>query len=330
MASNGKTRAVVCGATGFIGRNIAERFAKRSDLDVVGVFHDRPPFQIAGMQWIQADLTRAEDVDRAVAGADVIIQAAATTSGAGDIVRRPHIHTTDNAVMNSLLLRAAFTHKIKNFLFFSCTVMYQPATVPLREDDFDPRAGIQPAYFASGWTKLYIERMCEFYSRISDTRFTVLRHSNIYGPHDKFDLGRSHVFGATITKVMTAPEGGNIVVWGTGEEGRDLLYVSDLVDCVELAIDRQSDSYALYNVGTGYAVAIRDLVRRIIALSGKSLTISHDLSKPTIPTTLALDCSRMRESFGWTPKVSLDQGVLKTLAWWRDNSGAHAMVSHEK
>ena len=55
-----------------------------------------------------------------------------------------------------------------------------------------------PQYFGAGWTKVYIEKMCEFYSRIGDTKYTVMRHSNVFGPHDKFDLEKSHVFGATI------------------------------------------------------------------------------------------------------------------------------------
>lgn len=320
MGLQGK-RIVVCGATGFIGRNVVERLAARGDCQVVAVAHRRPAFTLSGVEWVSADLTGAEEVDRVVAGADVIIQAAATTSGSKDIVSRPYIHTTDNAVMNSLLLRSAYEHKVGRFLFFSCTVMYQPSDRPVREDDFDPAAELLPAYFGSGWTKLYIERMCEFYARICDCRFTVVRHSNIFGPHDKFDLERSHVFGATVTKVLSAPEGGTINVWGTGEEGRDLLYVDDLVDFVEDALQKQELSYRLYNVGAGKAVSIKDLVNRIVTLSGKSLDIRHDLSKPTIPTTLALDGARARAEMGWKPRVSLDEGIARTLAWWRENIG---------
>ena len=65
--------------------------------------------------------------------------------------------------------------------------------------------------------------MCEFYSNLSKTKYTVIRHSNIYGPYDKFDLEKSHVFGATLTKVMNGKE--RVTVWGTGREGRDLLYI---------------------------------------------------------------------------------------------------------
>ena len=98
---------------------------------------------------------------------------------------------------------------------------------------------MHPNYFGIGWTKLYIEKMCEFFSRLGVTKHTVIRHTNVFGPHDKFDLERSHVFGATVTKAMTSTTGA-ITVWGTGEEARDLIYVDDLVRFVELC-DRPPD-----------------------------------------------------------------------------------------
>jgi len=318
-------RVLVCGATGFIGRNLVERLAARGDCEVIAVAHNRPQYHHNGVEWVTADLTRSDDVGRVVAGADIVIQAAATTSGSKDILTQPYIHTTDNAVMNSLMLRAAFDHKVSQYLFFSCSIMYQPSNTPLRETDFDPGVELLPVYFGGGWTKLYIERMCEFYARISDCRFTVMRHSNVYGPHDKFDLERSHVFGATVTKVLSAPDGGNVTIWGTGEEGRDLLYVSDLADFVEAAVERQKESYGLYNIGAGHAVQIKDLVHRIVAASGKTLEIVHDLDKPTIPTTLAVDCARAADAVGWHARTSLDDGIRQTIDWWRENIAPKAV-----
>ena len=82
--------------------------------------------------------------------------------------------------------------------------MYHSSDKPLSERQFNPSKSINTKYFGVGNTKLYIEKMCEFYSSISDIKFTIIRHSNIYGPFDKFDLEKSHFFGATITKVLTA------------------------------------------------------------------------------------------------------------------------------
>ncbi len=320
-----KKKVLICGATGFIGRNLTEQLSKRDDLEIHAVRFQRAEYACDNVTWHQADLRNPDDIERVIAGMDVIIQAAATTSGSKDIVTRPYIHVTDNAIMNSYLFRAAFEHKVQHVVFFSCTVMYQSATHALKEIDFDANLPLHPRYFGVGNTKIYMEKMCEFYANISNTKFTAIRHSNIYGAHDKFDLERSHVFGATVTKVMTAKE--KVTVWGTGEEERDLLYADDLVRFVELAIEKQPEKYRLYNCGYGDAIAIKDLVKQIIKHSGKSLLIEHDISQPTIKTSLWLNCALAKRELGWEPKVTLDEGIEKTLAWWKEHIAKKEMAA---
>ncbi|NQY42551.1 MAG: NAD-dependent epimerase/dehydratase family protein, partial [Legionellales bacterium] len=257
-----KQKLVICGATGFIGRNMVEKFAKDKAYEVHAVRFSRPEYDVPNVIWHQADLRDPDAVDKLLNGMDVIIQAAATTSGSKDIVGRPYIHVTDNAVMNSYIFRSAFEHKIKNVIFFSCTVMYPTSDQALKESDFDANTPLHPRYFGVGNTKIYIEKMCEFYAGISQTKFTAIRHSNIYGPYDKYDLERSHFFGATITKVMQAED--KFSVWGTGEEERDLLHVDDLTQFVKLAIEKQPENYRLYNCGLGQANAVKDVVNMIV------------------------------------------------------------------
>lgn len=311
-----RKKILICGATGFIGRNLVEHFAKQSEYEVIAVSHRTPPFASEGITWIRADLTNPSQVHEIVQGTYAIIQAAATTSGAKDIVTKPFYHVTDNAVMNSLLLRAAYEHSVPKFLFFSCTVMYPSSDVPLRETDFDANAEMYKSYFGVGWTKVYIEKMCEFYSRLGRTQHTVLRHSNIYGPHDKYDLERSHVFGATVTKVMTATNGA-VTVWGEGKEKRDLLYISDLVDCVALALEKQATPFELFNVGLGEAISVADLVKKIIRASGRDLVVEYDRTKPTLSTQLCLEISKVNRAIGWRPSLTLDEGIAKTMTWYQ-------------
>jgi len=310
-------KLLICGATGFIGRNLTEYFAKREEYDVYAVWHQRPKFQIANVTWIKGDLRKTEDVERIVDGMEIIVQAAATTSGSKDIVNQPYIHVTDNAVMNSLLLRAAFDHYITNFVFFSCTVMYQSSNNALSESDFDSSQELYSRYYGVGWTKVYIEKMCKFFSSLNRTKHTVIRHSNIYGPYDKYDLERSHVFGATITKVMNAKD--KIEVWGTGEEERDLLHVDDLVLFVEKSIKKQKNFYELFNCGLGKATSIQRLVETIVQLSGIDINIEHDLSQPSIKTSLFLNCKKAKENIGWEPSIDLNTGIRQTLEWYKEN-----------
>ncbi len=313
-----KKKVLICGASGFIGRNLAEYFAKSDEFEITGVFFKSEPPAIPGVEMVQADLRRSEDVDRLVKGKDILIQMAATTSGAKDIVARPYIHVTDNAVMNSLLFRAAYDHKLKHVIFPSCSIMYQPSDVPLKEDDFNIADDIHEKYNGAGWTKVYLEKIAKFFADRSDTKYSVFRHTNVYGPHDKYDLDKSHVFGATITKVMTN-QTGTITVWGTGEEERDLLHVEDIVNFVDLALKKQTAKYELVNIGYGRSISVANLVKKIIEASGRSLKIEFDPKGPTIKTKLALDYSQAKQKFGWEPRVSLEQGIERTLAWYKAN-----------
>lgn len=321
-----KQNMLICGATGFIGRNLVEYFSKHEQYHLHAVCFKRPEYQCNNVTWHQANLNDPAQVDKLTKGMDIIIQAAATTSGSKDIVSRPYIHVTDNAVMNSYLFRSAFEHKAKHVIFFSCTVMYQSSEHSLKETDFDANIPLHSRYFGVGNTKLYIEKMCEFFANISDTKFTAIRHSNIYGPYDKYDLERSHVFGATVTKVMTADD--TVSVWGTGEESRDLLHVNDLMRFVNAALEKQTKNYDLYNCGYGQPTTIKDLVQKIVKASGKKLKIEHDLSQPTIPTSLYLDCNKAKQELNWQAEISLDDGIQQTIEWWKNNIGdKHELLS---
>jgi nucleoside-diphosphate-sugar epimerase len=315
-----KKKILICGATGFIGRNMLEHFIKNDNFDIRATWYkDANPTESYNgqVEWVHANLTKVEDVKKAVDGVDIILQYAAVTTGVKDVVNRPYIHVTDNAVMNSLLLREAFEQKVKHFIFPSCTVMYQSGDVPVKESDFDESEELYSKYYGGGNTKVYIEKMCKFYSTLGETKFTVLRQSNIYGPYDKFSLEVGHVFAATIVKVAQA--NGSIDVWGTGKEERDLLYVSDLVNSVQSIIENQTSKFELVNVGCGKSISVSDLVKKIVDVSGKKISINYDKDKPSVDTKLAVNIDKIKRMFNWSPDITLETGIKNTLKWYREN-----------
>ena len=322
---------LLCGATGFIGRNLLQYFSHLEGFEIRAIYHDRPPVSLSNssssINWVKADLRNPQEVDSIMQNIDVVIQAAATTSGSKDIVTKPYIHVTDNAVMNSILLKCAFHNKVKHFIFFSCTVMYQSSDTALMENDFNPSLRLNERYFGVGHTKLYIEKMLEFFSSISQMKTTAIRHSNIYGPYDKFDFEHSHVFGATVSKVMLADD--KVVVWGSGEEERDLLHVNDLCEFVEKTILHQKSKFGLYNCGLGSPVSVSKLVEKIIKASEKSLDIEYDLTKPTIKTSLFLNSEKAKTELNWKPKISLDEGISMTVDWWKKNIDRDTLKSKD-
>ena len=313
-----KKKILICGATGFIGKNLIEKFSKNENYEILATyFKTDPHIRKKNIKWIKADLRNQKVTDKVTRSVDIVIQAAATTSGAKDIINMPYHHVTDNAIMNSYLLRSSFKNKIKHFIFFSCTVMYPSSKKKIKETDFNPNKSIFEKYYGVAKTKLYVEDMCKFYSKISKIKFTCIRHTNVYGPHDKFDLEKSHFFGATITKVLEAKK--EVVIWGHGTEKRDLIFIKDLINFVELTITKQKQNFKIYNCGLGKFYSINDLTKKIIKKSKKKLTINHDLNKPTIETFLKLDCSEARRQIGWKPRTSIDTGILKTIEWYKKN-----------
>ncbi len=312
-----KKRILVCGATGFIGRNVAERLAGRADCEIVGTYFQSEPFSHPQIRLVQADLTNQADVNRVVSGVDIIIQTAAVTTGSKDVIERPYLHVTDNVIMNARILQAAFDKNVPHLIFTSCTVMYPPNLGrPVTEKDVD-YDNVYDKYFGAAWMKMYVEKLCAFYARLKRTKFTILRHSNMYGPYDKYDLNRSHVTSATITKVVTNTDG-VLPVWGDGTEERDLLYISDLVDFIERVLDTPIKSdYEIYNVGFGRGISIRELVEKVIECSGRSLEIKYDTTKPHIPTKVTLDITKAKTDFGWEPRTSLDEGIKRTMEWYK-------------
>jgi nucleoside-diphosphate-sugar epimerase len=311
---------LILGGTGFIGRNLVEQFSLNEKFNVVATNFSKNPPSIDNVTWIHADLTKKDDVDKvfhAQSNYDIVIQAAASTSGIMDTFNRPDFHVTDNAIMNSLILRAINNLSVGHFIFFSCTTMLQSSFKPQDENQFTGSVDPVDKYFGVGWTKVYVEKLCKFYSRIGKTKFSIIRHSNVYGPWDRNQLHNSHVCGSTITKVLTSSN--EIEIWGSGQEKRDLIYVLDLIELVDLMISNQTSEYCLVNAGGENLISITDLTKLVIQLVGNTLNIKYNSSKPTIDFSVTLDNSLAKKLFGWTPKTQLNEGLTKTIKFWREN-----------
>ena len=122
-----------------------------------------------------------------------------------------------------------------------------------------------------------------------------------------------------MTKVLSSRDGDKITVWGEGKEGRDLLYIDDLINAIDLILNNQSSSYSVYNIGYGESIKIKDLVKKIVKFSGKKLAIEYDISKPSIETNLFLNCKKILKEIGWKRSTNLDDAIRKTIKWWKKN-----------
>ncbi len=316
-----KKKILILGASGFIGKNVAIFFSKNKNFNVIGTFLKNKT-KIKNVKMIKCDLTNRKNTDKITKGVDIIIQAAATTSGAKDIIEKPYLHVNDNAIINSMITRSAYDNKVKHVVVFSCSVMYQSSRKLIKENDFNPNLPVHPNYFGAAWMKIFIEKMCAFYAKMGRNKYTLIRHSNTYGPHDKFDLKKSHVLGASVNKVVNC-KNNKVVIWGDGKEKRDLIFIDDLVNFIHLALINQKNKYELYNVGSGNLISINNLVKKIIKVYGKKIKILNDNTKKTLRTSICLDTTKAKKELNWFPKISLNNGIKTTVDWYLRNKNLY-------
>ena len=110
-----------------------------------------------------------------------------------------------------------------------------------------------------------------------------------------------------------------IKVWGTGNEKRDLLFINDLIDSVKLSIKNQKSKFEIFNIGSGKAISIKNLVKKILKISNKNMLIEFDKIKPTNKFSVSLDCKKAERLIKWKPKHSLEKGIELTINWYKKN-----------
>jgi GDP-L-fucose synthase len=309
---------VIAGGAGFLGTNLALALANRGARLRLTV-HDKPLQIQVPAEVLTLDLRQPEHCARAVEGMDYVFLCAAHTSGAAVIRTTPLVHITPNVLINTLMLEAAHRARIAKFCFISSGAAYPPtADRPVREAemfDGDPH----DVYFAAGWMKRYAEVLCRTYAeKIPQPMPTVVvRPSNVYGPHDKFDFAVSHVTAALIRRVVERHS--PIEVWGTGDDIRDLIYVDDFIEGL-LAAFAADRPYLAVNICAGAGHSVRQILQKLLTVDGyEDADVRYDPSRPsTIPVRL-MDNSLARQQLGFEAHTSLEEGLRRTLRWYRQN-----------
>jgi GDP-L-fucose synthase len=308
-------RVAIAGASGLIGSHVAEALVARG-ANVVGTLHRSPP--VVGhprIEYRRVDLSTREGCDAAVKGCEDVILSAANTSGAYIMKTNPVAHVTENLLINAQVIEAAWRAGVERLLFVSTTTVYPAVDYPVKEEEGftgDPH----PAYFGVGWMKRYIEKLCAFYTQKFGMKFAILRPTNVYGPRDKFDFDRSHVLPALIRRALESKD--TLEVWGDGTAVRDFVYIDDTVDAIVHALEHCADGEPI-NVGSGEPVTVRESVELILRVIGREdLRVVYDPTKPTTIPKRIIDLTRARAKLGWAPKVKLEEGLRRTIAWWRE------------
>jgi GDP-L-fucose synthase len=165
------------------------------------------------------------------------------------------------------------------------------------------------------------------YRREYGRRWISAMPTNLYGPGDNFDLNSSHVLPAMIAKFDQARRSSEVTLWGTGSPRREFLHVYDLASAVSVVLNRYDDP-APINIGTGVDITIRELAHTVAGAVGFQGDIAWDSSKPDGTPRKLLDVSRLM-NLGWSPRISLDDGIRSTVEWFRATNAQNELRPRE-
>ena len=319
MSLRGK-KVLVAGATGLIGSSLLTRLLAEG-AQVRATLHRREPLIVdSRIEYLRCDLTQGADCRRSVEGMQIVFLCAANTSGAATIAATPMVHVTPNILINSQMLEAAYEAQVEKFVWLSSTVAYPVSEKPMREEQMFEGEPFDKYYFA-GWAKRFTEILCRMYGEKLARKMTtiVLRPTNVYGPNDDFEFATSHVLPAFIRKSVERWD--PFEVWGDGSEVRDLIHVDDMVDAMVLAAERL-DSYAAINIGMGKGYTVREILDRVLELDGfRDARVTYNCDRPTMIPVRLIDTSRAEKLLGFKARVGLEEGLRRTIDWYRATRG---------
>ncbi len=299
-------RVLVTGGAGFVGANLVEYLSGLGH-DVVALDDlsagSHPAWWAGrhGVSTIRASIDDPAAVERAVRGVDAVVHLAAKP-GVADSVARPELDFRVNVQGTFTVLDAARRAGARNFVFASSGAVLAGARPPLRED-------MAPAPLSPyGASKLYGEGIVAA-SGVFGVIGVSLRFANVYGP---LSAHKTSVISLFIHRALA---GEPLVVYGTGRQTRDFLYVGDVCVAVERAL--HSSRPGVYHLGTGVETSVNALARKVVAACGTRVAIERRPARPGDAARSFVDLSAARKSLRWTPRVGLDEGLARTVEWMR-------------
>ena len=310
-------RALVLGGGGFIGSHLVKRL-KSEGFWVRAVDLKRPGYSpSAADDFIVGDLCDLAVCTKALEGGfDEVYQLAADMGGAGYIFTGEHdadvMH--NSAQINLNVLHLAAKGGIGR-IFYSSSACIYPEHNQL--DPNNPNCSEDSAYPAApdseyGWEKLFSERLYLSYARNYGLTVRVARFHNIFGPEGAWNNGREKSPAALCRKIAETPDGGEIEIWGDGQQTRSFLYIDECLDGV-LRFTRGNWEGPV-NIGSEEMVSINDFAKKIMGIANKKVNIRN------IPGPLGVrgrrsDNRLIQEKLGWAPSKPLSEGLAKTYTW---------------
>jgi len=300
---------VVAGSTGLVGSAIV-RHLESKGLQTVGI--NRSVVNLFDKKATSDFILKTKPT--------VVIDAAARVGGIAANSRQPVEFLTDNLQIQNNLMEAAHKAEVPKFVFLGSSCIYpRDCAQPIKEE-YLMSGPLEKTNSAYAIAKIAGIELINSYRKEFGHRWISLMPTNLYGPYDNFDLENSHVLPALIRKFVEATHEnqGSVTLWGSGNPRREFLHVDDLAAAIDSSLENY-DSELHMNVGTGEDLSIKDLAALISELTGFKGEVFWDTSKSDGTPRKVLDVSRIQK-LGWSPKISLRDGIQSTIDWYKKNS----------
>ena len=219
------------------------------------------------------------------------------------------------------LIGAAFKLEIPKLVFLGSSCIYpRDCPQPIKEE-YMMTGHLEKTNSAYAIAKIAGIELVNSYRRQYGLSWISLMPTNLYGPCDNFNLNDSHVLPALIRRFIEAHDSGSsrITLWGSGSPRREFLHVDDLASAILLTLELY-DSDQHLNVGTGEDITIMELAQKIARAVEFKGEIQWDVTKPDGTPQKVLDVSCIK-SLGWNPRITLEEGIASTVAWYKDANG---------
>ncbi|MFC6733945.1 NAD-dependent epimerase/dehydratase family protein [Haladaptatus sp. GCM10025893] len=307
------------GGAGFIGSFLTEELVKRgADVRIADNLTRGDNRKIEHLQeeieFLTSDLTTHKGCIEATEDIDHVFHLAASVGGIHYIQRENVGGLTPSVLMNQNMLEAARINDVDRFLFASSACIYRQEHDDLNLFSEDQAIPADP-HSTYGWAKVLGEIACDAYQKDTELKTSSVRIFNCFGPKESLDPKSSHVIPSLCRKVIEEPDGGAIELFGDGTQERGFIYVTDLAEGMIRTIEKKVDGEPINLGNSKEVVSMRELATRIINISGKNLSIEHDLSKPTGTDKYACDMTKMTEELEWEPETPFEEGLQRVYNW---------------
>lgn len=287
----------ILGSNGFIGSAVVRRFTEKN-VEILPVpASSSGPVKLDGnCDWLAWMLS----------GIDTVYLCAGRTGGVGRMASDPMSFIMPNVRIAMNVFEACAKAGVKRIVCNQSITGYPDTDKHVKEEDYYTGT-LHKSYVVPGNTWRFVGKLSEMFKM----EFVFIRPSNVYGPANDFDPHTSHVIEATVRKIYERQD--PMIVWGNGKDTRDPTYIDDLAEAMTLCAECEPGAY---NIGTGQSVSVNDMIKILCDYADFHPTITYDLTKPTAIPLRYLNCDKARDVMGWTPQVSIEEGLKRTYDYF--------------